>query len=416
MDKPNQYVARLTTSPLLLCPHMLDLASSQLQSLQMIDKAEADSMSSAAFWFPADDYRSALRPYNVANGVLQIPVKGMLLNDFPWAAGSYATGYTYIQRAMERGMQDPEVKAIALVINSPGGEVAGNFDLVDKMYAMRGTKPIRAFAHENAYSAAYSIASVAESIVVSRTGGVGSIGVVTTHLDVSENMSKNGFKITYIYAGKHKVDGNPYEALSEGARAQYQSRIDQSYSIFVATVARNRGMDEQKVRDTEALCYTAEDALSNGLADSIGSLDDSLAAYVAEINLEDEGGPTMSVANKEAPAIEQATLEAATKIAHAEGVKSERARISAILALDESKGREGASQKIALTTDMSVEQAKSILAELPQTKPATSASAFDAVMTATGNPQVGAGVGSSQEPASPVEAIMADYRAATGMK
>ncbi len=68
-----------------------------------------------------------------------------------------------------------EVKGIAFVIDSPGGHVAGNFDLVDKIFAARDVKPIRAFAAENAYSAAYSIASAAQSITVARTGGVGSI-------------------------------------------------------------------------------------------------------------------------------------------------------------------------------------------------------------------------------------------------
>src|SRR5699024_6624417 len=114
------------------------------------------------FWFQDDDWRSSLRPYVVRDGVLQIPVKGVLLHNFPYQFGSWATGYTYIQRAFERGLDDDQVKGIALVVDSPGGEVAGNFDLVDKMYERRDEKPVRAYAAEMALSAAYSIASVAK--------------------------------------------------------------------------------------------------------------------------------------------------------------------------------------------------------------------------------------------------------------
>ena len=70
--------------------------------------------------------------------------------------------------------------------------VAGNFDLVDRIFAARGVKPIRAYAAESAYSAAYSIASAADDITVSRTGGVGSIGVVTVHADYSQALDAGG--------------------------------------------------------------------------------------------------------------------------------------------------------------------------------------------------------------------------------
>ncbi|TOL42864.1 serine peptidase, partial [Vibrio parahaemolyticus] len=70
---------------------------------------------------------------------------------------------------------------ICLDIDSPGGEVAGCFDLVDLIYELRGKKPIYAILSENAYSAAYAIASAADKIYVPRTGGVGSVGVIVIH-------------------------------------------------------------------------------------------------------------------------------------------------------------------------------------------------------------------------------------------
>ncbi len=357
------------------------------------------------FWFAPDDWRSSYRPYVVKDGTLFIPVKGVLLHDFGWAVGDWLTGYVYIAKAFERGMTDPEVKRIALMCHSPGGEVAGNFDLVDKMFAYRGTKPVQAFAHEAAYSAAYSIASVADKITVSRTGGVGSIGVVTMHMDMSEAMSQRGVKITYIHAGKHKVDGNPYEPLPKAVKARIQERIDALMDIFVASVARNRGMEEQAVRDTEAATFNAPQAVSIGLADSIGSLDDAVAAFAADMS-PDEGEEKMAV-EANTTAVDQAAHTAAVASARAEGVAegrtSEKSRIVAILGSESAKDRPTAALAAALDTDMSADQAAAFLSKLPTEAKAevaqepanqgTSAggvgNAFDAAMEATGNPNVG---------------------------
>ena len=318
------------------------------------------------FWFAPDDFRSAYRPYVVKDGTLFVPVKGVLLHDFGYAVGDWLTGYVYIQKAFERGMADPEVKRIALICHSPGGEVAGNFDLVDKMFAYRGTKPVQAFAHEAAYSAAYSIASVADKITVSRTGGVGSIGVVTMHMDASEAMSQRGIKVTYIHAGKHKVDGNPYEPLPAAVKDRIQVRIDALMDIFVASVARNRGMEEQAVRDTEASTFTAPEAVSNGLADSIGSLDDAVAAFAADMS-PDEGEEKMAV-EANTTAVDQAAHTAAVAASRTDGEaagrQAERTRIVAILGSDVAKDRPIAALAAALDTDMSADQATAFLAKL----------------------------------------------------
>lgn len=357
------------------------------------------------FWFSPDDWRSAYRPYVVKDGVLQIPVKGVLLNNFAWNFGPWATGYEYIWRAFDRGQKDPEVRGIALVCDTPGGMVAGNFELVDKMFAYPNRKPVRAFAHESAYSAGYSIASAADSITVSRTGGVGSIGVVTTHVDVSKLMDDIGYKITFIHAGKHKVDGHPYAALPDDVKARIQARIDDLYSIFVSTVARNRGMDEQAVRDTEALTYSAPDSLSIGLADSIGPFEDALADFSASLNPR-EGDETMADLTQADidNAVAEATQNHAAELAAArtEGATAERARINAILASDAGKERPKAALSAALKTGMDLETATAFLAELPAEAPAAAqteqtdepqgagvgANRFDAAMGGTKNPEI----------------------------
>lgn len=396
-----------------------------------LDLTEKASAEDDDFW---SEEWSWLRPYSVKDGVLRVPVRGVLLNGWPYQYGGFATGYEYIREAVARGMQDGNVHGIALVIHSPGGEVAGNFDLVDRLYGMRGQKPIRAFAAEYAYSAAYSIASAADSITVTRSGGVGSIGVVLTHVDYSKALEQAGIAVTFIHAGKHKVDGNPYQPLPEEVRERFQARVDASYDEFVALVARNRGIEEKAVRDTEALTFTSAEAVSNGLADAVGALDDALAAFAAEVSNPSKG-TTMST-KQDAPAVDTAAIENARTEGHtagraeghaaglAEGATAERERISAILALDESKDRPKAAFNVALKTAMTVEQAKDFLTAMPTEAKAEETkgdSPFVVTMNNDKHPEVGEpgrgeGASSGDDDQTRVQAIMRDYHAHTGAK
>lgn len=287
----NPLLARFAGMAAAVAPEALNRVEACLDAVMAIERGPAmlheGATADDGFWPEPGSWKAAYRPYVVVDGMLQIPVKGVLLHDFSYAIGSYATGYLYIRRAFERGATDPAVKGIALVCDSPGGEVAGCFDLVDAMHAAKGGKPVWAFAHEAAYSAAYAVASVADKIWVSRTGGVGSIGVVTFHVDRSGALEKAGLKITFIHAGKHKVDGNSTQPLPADVRARIQARIDALMAIFVSTVARNRRMPEAKVRATEALTYSGAEGIAAGLADAVGSVDDAVAAFAADLGPSD---------------------------------------------------------------------------------------------------------------------------------
>lgn len=414
-------LARFSTERVLVAPEKRAWFESCLTALSRHEKFEALQAGASAddgFWPAADDWRAAYRPYVVRDGVLQIPVKGVLLHDFPWAFGSRATGYVYIRRAFERGMADPAVNGIALICDSPGGQVAGCFELVDAIHARRGEKPIRAFAHESAYSAAYAIASVADQVVVSRTGGVGSIGVVTAHLDVSGAMEQAGLKVTFIFAGKHKVDGNAYETLPADVKERWQAHIDEIYAVFVATVARNRNMDEQAVRKTEADCFSATEATSNGLADSIGALDDAVAQFITDLSaVDEEGEDDMTTKDTTTPAATE-QIAAARAEGNAEGVTeataAERVRISAILGSEEAKGRDTLAHHIAFETDMTADAAKAMLGKAPKLESkAPEPNRFDKAMKDAGNPNVGADgepAGEDAEAASEASAIVATIR------
>jgi capsid assembly protease len=201
-------------------------------------------------------------------------------------AASGLQSYGDISDAIAAAMEDPTVRGIILDVDSPGGEVGGLFDLVEQLQVARRAKvkPLWAVANESALSAAYAIASAADRLYMTRTGEVGSIGVVAVHIDESGADLKAGLAWTFVFAGERKVDGNAHEPLSERARATIQADVDRLYSNLCGLVAANRGLSIEAVRATNAAIYRGEFALRAGLADRVGTLDLAIAEMVAELD------------------------------------------------------------------------------------------------------------------------------------
>jgi signal peptide peptidase SppA len=221
------------------------------------------------------------RQYQIINGVAIVPINGVL---FQSSCGWWdSTGYDWIRQTFLMALTDPDVRAIMLDINSPGGEVSGCFDLADTIYAARGDKPIWAVLNESAYSAAYALASAADRIVVPRTGGVGSVGVIWMHVDWSAALSEMGVKVTFITYGARKADGHPEIPLSKEAIERFQADIDNMGDLFVETVARNRNIAAAKVRETEAATLLGSDGVKIGFADSVMAPDAAFRALLKSI-------------------------------------------------------------------------------------------------------------------------------------
>jgi signal peptide peptidase SppA len=199
-----------------------------------------------------------------------VPVRGLLTKE-PTLMSSFfgMTSYVDIESGISAALDDREVKSILLDIDSPGGEVSGLFDLVDFIYESRNVKPIYAIANDYAFSAAYAIASAASKIFVNRTSGVGSIGVIATHVDQSDYDKKEGIKYTTIFAGDKKNDLSPHEPPTKNAISDLQKEVDRLYEMFVATVARNRGISSEQIKGTQAGLYYSSNAISFGLADEV---------------------------------------------------------------------------------------------------------------------------------------------------
>lgn len=211
-------------------------------------------------------------------GVAVIPVVGSLVRrTMGLEPASGFTSYAEIAGMVDAAISDPSVEGILLDIDSPGGEAGGVFELGERIRAADAVKPIWAVASDAAYSAAYAIGCAASRLVVTRTGGVGSIGVIAMHVDQTARDAQQGYRYTPITAGEQKNDFSPHEKLGPDAHARLQAEVDRLYGLFVTHVAAMRRLDAEAVRATEAGIYFGADAVTSGLADAVGSLDSVLA-------------------------------------------------------------------------------------------------------------------------------------------
>ncbi len=228
--------------------------------------------------------RSGIQPFAVVDGIAVIEIAGTLVHRGAWIGQSSGlTSYEGIAAQLQAALADPGIRGIALDIDSFGGEVAGAFDLADRIRAARVQKPVHAFVAEHALSAGYVLASQADRIVLPRTGAVGSIGVVALHTDMSGALDQKGVAVTLIHAGAHKVDANPYQPLPEAVHDQMQRQLEVVRFLFAETVAAGRGdrLTQAAALATEAAVFRSTDAIAAGLADDLSDPVTAFHAFAA---------------------------------------------------------------------------------------------------------------------------------------
>lgn len=182
---------------------------------------------------------------------------------------SRMTAYETIAQKFTAAINDPACLSIVFDLDTPGGSVSGAFDLANLIYANRGVKPIKAIVNHSAYSAGYLIACACDSISLSDTDGVGSIGVLMQHMDYSKMLDEEGIKVTTLTRGDNKADGNPSEPLSEPALAEFNAQLDMFYAMFTGFVAKARNLSVDAVVKTQAKCFYGQAAIAAGLADTL---------------------------------------------------------------------------------------------------------------------------------------------------
>lgn len=241
------------------------------------------------------------RPKAIKGGVATVPLKGVLAPPTGFIAMLFDLENPLVtfERNLKTALADPDVGAVLLDVDSPGGVVDGIPEAAATVRALRGSKPIVAVANTMAASAAYWLAAQADEVSVTPSGAVGSIGVYATHRDMSGAMKLMGVETTLISAGKYKLDGNPWAPLSDEAREHIQEDVDHFYGLFTKDVAKGRGVKQSDVKGGygEGRVLNAEQALKANLVDRIETLGEASARLAKR----GAGTPTTARAEAEEP-------------------------------------------------------------------------------------------------------------------
>jgi len=294
--------------------------------------------------------------YQVQDGAALIPLRGVMaprMNLMSQVSGGTST--ELLVRDVKAALNDPEVQSIVLLVDSPGGAVGGTMAAASAVMAARGVKPIATYTDGTMASAAYWVGSAADRVYVSSgVDQVGSIGVVASHMDVSQREQSLGIKTTEIVAGNYKRIASQYGPLTESGRQSIQDQVDYLYSLFVGDVAAQRGVSVDKVLSdmADGRVFIGQQATDAGLIDGIASLEDVIAemnnraAAASRFSATLPSLPRISMDHNQVAAAWAAENPEAAAVLRTEGAVGERDRIAAVRA-QALPGHEGLINKLA---------------------------------------------------------------------
>ncbi|GAB6178315.1 signal peptide peptidase SppA [Desulfobaculum senezii] len=216
--------------------------------------------------------------------VLVIPVTGTISTAPPREFGpSLSTRPSLVQEVvshLRRAEADPDIRAVVLMVDSPGGTVVASDTLYHEVMAFRQRtgRPVVALMHNVAASGGYYVSIAADHIVAHPTTVTGSIGTVLIVPKLHGLMEKVGVSTMVIKSGELKDMGSPFRASPEKERKLLQNMIDDMNSRFLQAVKARRRLD-QKALDAvaDARVLMANEAVRLGLVDATGYTEDALA-------------------------------------------------------------------------------------------------------------------------------------------
>jgi signal peptide peptidase SppA len=229
---------------------------------------------------------------SIIGGVGIVQISGSLVNNNEgarWNSFFGVTSYSNIREALALAVGNPLVKHVLLDINSGGGAVSGVTDTAALIAQVnKSLKPVSTYSGGVMASGAYWLGVSGGKIYSSDVAIIGSIGVITSHMDYSAQLSQDGVKATVIRAGEFKQLNSPLEPLSDKGLAEIQASLDQVYSVFVQHVADSRSVsysvaDKQMAQGKEFVGQTAKSA---GLVDDIETFDSVLAKLLSKVALD----------------------------------------------------------------------------------------------------------------------------------
>ena len=186
-------------------------------------------------------------------------------------------------RLLSRLRDERSVRAVVLNIDSPGGVATGSELIARAARRLSGEKPVAAFIGGVGASGAYMVASSSRRIIALPSAIVGAIGVISYRPVVAQLLERVGVRMQVTKAGRLKDMTSPFREQTDEEREKEQHLLDSLYDNFVNDVAESRGLSPERVREAATgEVFLAADALSHGLIDEIGDLDDAIDWAVAE--------------------------------------------------------------------------------------------------------------------------------------
>ncbi|MFZ3085086.1 MAG: signal peptide peptidase SppA, partial [Candidatus Hydromicrobium sp.] len=176
---------------------------------------------------------------------------------------------------LDEADKNPNVKAILLRVNSPGGSPAASQEIYEEIKKME--KPVVVSVSDTCASGAYYVASAADRIIANRSSSVGSIGVIMQIPNYEDLYEKLGLKYTTIKQGKYKDVGSPDRPLTKEEMKLLEAQLKEIYRQFIADVAEARSMDVSEVEElATGWVFLGTEALELGLIDDIGNYKDAI--------------------------------------------------------------------------------------------------------------------------------------------
>lgn len=202
-----------------------------------------------------------------------------------------------LRKAIRQASNDPEISAIVLRVDSPGGTVAGVADLAAEINAANRQKPVIGFVEDFCASAGYWLISQCREVYANnRTAEIGSIGVYMGLYDVSRMAENDGIKAVVIRTSSLKGAGFPGEQITEEQQAVWQESVDSVQAEFTSAVQSGRNMTAEEVATVATgRVFAASQAVDLKLIDGIKTFEETLA-YVQSITTSKPKGKTMASA------------------------------------------------------------------------------------------------------------------------
>jgi signal peptide peptidase SppA len=251
----------------------------QLLAEQTGERLFALDLTAAAAWQAREPAAAPKAPDKVA----VLPLQGVLsANGVRFFGRQLTPGMNTFRQAIAAAADNPEVGAIVIDADSPGGTVAGTPETADAVRQAAAKKPVVAMVDTVTASAAYWIVSQASQIWANPSAELGSIGVMGTHIEFSRALDQEGITATVIRSknAAFKNEANPFEPLSEAALAALQASADEAETGMLATIATGRKMKPDQVAEHfgQGRMMSAARAKDAGMVDRVGSMADLLSS------------------------------------------------------------------------------------------------------------------------------------------